>query len=231
MKEPGTSSGGLSWALPDGKRLLYEYTHHRTVTSHGLVKSQGSGNRRADLVIEVEEPGAKARVTLTNIDDTGDCEDTHIEVPRNLSVYPAVVFDQAGRILENLTAPTYPLVFSPELTGLTQGGERRFDFEAPFKSGFSRCSAFGTVTTSWESTQFYGGSLCAVLVTTFHLQAVPGGYLWSPAPPWFRGKTVAHFDIEAGRLALLASSSQLEQTIGVMRLHQSFEITTRFVSG
>ena len=213
MKDSGPSTAGLSWALPEGKRLLYEYTHHRTVTSGGLVKFEGSGHRRADLVIDVEKAGAQARVTLTNIDDTGDCEDTHVEVPRNQSVYPALVFDQAGRVLEN-----------------QGGGHRRFDFEAPLKSGFSRCKAYGTVTTRWASTEAYEGSLCAVLVTEFHLQAVPEGYLWSPAPPWFRGKTVAHFDIEAGRLALLASSSELEQTIGVMRVNETFEITTRYVS-
>ncbi len=233
MAEPMTSEGGLSWALPAGKRFVYEYTHHRVVTTGaGFTKTEGGvADRRAEFVLAVESPGETVRVTMTNIHDTGHCSDTRVDRPVNQKVYPVVVFDRNGRILENSSPPTFPLTFSPELAGLTQGARRSVDFSAPFKSGFGRCTVQGTVTTSWESTEVLNGSLCAVIVTTFDLQNVPGGSFWSPEPPWFRGRTVVHFDLEVGRLALLASTSQLEQTIGWKRLHQDLQMTVRYLNG
>lgn len=233
MTESRISEVGLVWALPARSRFVYEYTHHRVVTTGPGKKCEGVADRLADLVVTVDSQGATGRVTLTNIDDTGTCSDSdeRIERPTDRNVYPVIVFDRTGRILENASPPTFPLTFSPELAGLTQGSTRSFDFEAPFKSGFGRCTACGTVTTCWKSTEIVEESRCAILVTTFDLQSVPGGYPWSPGPPRFRGRTIVHFDLDAGRLALLASTSQLEQTIGWQRTHQDLEMTFRFVSG
>ncbi len=232
MTEQAASEGGLNWALPTEGRFRYEYTHHRIVTTAvGLTKTEGVGDRLAEFIFAVESPGDSVRVTMTNIRDTGHSSDTRIEGPVNQKVYPVVVFNRSGRILESSSPETFPLTFSPELTGLTQGSPRKSDFKASFKSGFGRCVAQGTVTTAWESTEALNGSLCAVIVTTFDLQSVPGERFWSPEPPWFRGRTVAHFDLEVGRLALLASSSQLEQTIGWKRLHQNLQMSVRYLDG
>ncbi len=230
MTEPKNSEAGLHWALPAGRQFLYEYTHHRVVLSGSGKKGKGIADRRADLVVSVELPATSGRVTLTNIDDTGTYSGEFIERPTDRTVYPVVIFDRTGRILANWSPPRFPSTFSPDLSGLTQGGTRSFEFEAPYKSGFGRCTAHGTVTTCWKNTEIVEGNLCAILVTTFDLQSVPGGYLWSPTPPRFRGKTVVHFDLEAGRLAKLSSTSQLEQTIGWQRVHQDLEMTLRFVS-
>lgn len=232
MTEPTSNDGSLAWVLPAGSRHVYEYTHHRVVTSGaGFTKVEGVADRRAEFVLAVESPGETVRVTMTNIHDSGHSSDLPVERLANAEVYPVVVFDRNGRILENSSPPTFPLTFSPELAGLSQGGRRSADFSAPLKSGFGRCTAQGTVITAWEDTEVLDGSLCAVVVTTFDLQSVPGGRFWSPDPPRFRGQTIVHFDLEAGRLALLTSSSQLEQTLGWKRIRQDLHMTVRYLSG
>ena len=231
MTDSTPAKGALKWALPPaGGAFVYEYTHHRVVAGGGgLRKDEAVADRRAELIFTPEPSGEAVRVVLTNIDDTGCIDGERVELPPDRKSYPIVVFDQSGRILENLSPPTFPLAFSPELEGLTQGSSRRSDFSAPFKSGFGRALAQGTVCTTWESTEPVDGSLCAVLVTTFDLQSVPGGYPWSPDPPRFRGRTVAHFDLEVGRLALLESTSETEQTIGWKRIRQELRMTFRYL--
>lgn len=226
--EASSEPGGLSWTPPGRDGWVYDYHHRRMIKTSSIFEQiEVTADRKAELIFR-QDSSDGIQVSMSNILDTGHCGTTTTERPLDKDVYPIVAFDFLGRITETSSRETFPLIFSPELGGLREGGQRAFEFEATMKSGFSKRKIGGTAMTHWETSREFEGRMCAILVTTFDLRSRSRQRLLSVAPPRFSGRTTAHFDIEAGRLTSLVSNTQLTQTIGWKRLRQDLEMSLRF---
>lgn len=178
--------------------------------------------RNARLEFAARAPN-QLQVSLTNIVDEAAAEDGK-PFTRSLGgkSYPLLDLSVSGEIIRNFYPRnrTFPLVFMPPLSGLTEGELRRANVTLSLKSGFRWAPTTGILETRTEALD----ENLVKISTTFELVSSPRAWFSGRKPTSIRGYSEYVFNCKAGRMLTGQASSELEQDLLLFHFRESWQM-------